>query len=91
VDTGADNFFRFDEVRFGGGIAGAQEGDGTVHVVSALRKELPGTHLKADQQEFKDKLAGHHANMPNHGGIQDWVLGVLDLNEHADAAFASPR
>ena len=38
---------------------------------------------------FKDKLAGHHANMPNHAGIQDWLLGILGLNVHSGAAFES--
>jgi hypothetical protein len=90
VDTADDNFFRFDDVLFGGGKSGTQEGDGTVHVVSSCRNELYKTHLKSDRTGFKDILAGHHANMPNHTGVQDWVLGVLGINAHAGAAFESP-
>ena len=89
VDTARDNFFRFDDVRYGGGKLGRQEGDGTVHVASSYRDELSRTHLKPDVQQFKDKLAGHHANMPNHAGIQDWLLGILGLNVHSGAAFES--
>ncbi|MFQ5589747.1 MAG: lipase family alpha/beta hydrolase [Phycisphaerae bacterium] len=89
VDTAADNFFRFDEMRYGGGKAGVQEGDGTVHVTSSYRDELPKTHLRPDVAEFKDKLAGHHANMPNHAGVQDWVLGILGVNAYARAWFES--
>ena len=91
VDTKKDNFFHFDDVRTGPGSAGVSGGDGTVHVVSSIRSDVPVRNLKADLREtFKDSLAGHHANMPNHSNVQDWVLGLLDVNEHAGAAFESP-
>jgi len=91
VDTSRQNFFHFDKVRYGGAVENWREGDGTVHVTSSYDSTLARTHRFSDKEEFKDKLAGHHANMPNHGGVQDWVLGVLKLNEHVDAAFDSPR
>jgi len=91
VDTAKDNFFGFDKARFGDGTTGGRGGDGTVHVTSSYRDELTRTHLQSDQSEkIKDLLAGHHANMPNHSGVQDWILGVLKLNPASDASFESP-
>jgi len=90
VDTASDNFFHFDKVVEDSGDPHFLGGDGTVHTVSSLRDELSPPHVRRDQWELKDTLAGHHANMPNHGGVQDWVLGLLDLNDNADSAFASP-
>lgn len=90
VDTGADNFFHFDKVVDECGDPRFPGGDGTVHSVSSMRDELKPSQVKLDRGELKDVLAGHHANMPNHGGVQDWVLGLLDLNENADSAFESP-
>jgi pimeloyl-ACP methyl ester carboxylesterase len=90
VDTSRDNFFHFDKVNEQSPHPDHADGDGTVHTISSLRPELAASHLYRDKKELKDALAGHHANMPNHGRVQDWSLGVLKLNEHADAAFLSP-
>ena len=90
VDTSADNFFHFDKAVEDCGDPRFPAGDGTVHTVSSTRDELKPTHVKTDRGELKDALAGHHANIPNHGGVQDWVLGLLDLNDHAGSAFESP-
>lgn len=90
VDTAQGNRFRFDKVLVDSGDPNFPGGDGTVHTVSSIKKELTAAHLQTDRKQFKDALAGHHANMPNHSGVQDWVLGFLGLNKYSDAAFESP-
>ncbi len=91
VDTAKGNFYRFDTVETDCGNQDLPGGDGTVHTVSSIPPALARTHHKRDRKELKDIFAGHHANMPNHNGVQDWVLGVLNLNIHSAAAFTSPR
>ncbi len=90
VDRQSGNFFHFDEVRTDHEHSDLNGGDGTVHCVSSLRDELPARNRRLDRKEFKDAIAGHHANMPNHGSVQDWVLDILKVHPHADAAFDSP-
>ena len=93
VDTTKGNFFRFDEVRTDSHDAKFPHGDGTVHTVSSIRPEIARTALRRktdERQRFRDAIVGHHANMPNHGGVQDWALGLLNLNEHHGATFESP-
>ena len=91
VDRSQGNLFRFDEGRLDpqGSNRG---GDGTVHTASSILDEISPRHRHKDTKRFKDSvLGGHHANMPNHGGVQDWVLQVLKLNPHSDNAFESPE
>ena len=89
VDTAKDNFFCFNEVSTDVSDPALPGGDGTVHTKSAIRPEVAKRNRYDDLKELKDILAGHHANMPNHSGAQDWVLGKLKLNEHSGAAFES--
>ena len=91
VDTTKDSFFGFDEARMDAGDPTLPGGDGTVHTISSLRPEVAKSRRFDDLGELKDLVAGHHANMPNHGGVQDWILGKLKLNENAGAAFESSR
>ena len=92
VDTAKDNRFHFEKgkVVVESGDAKCPGGDGTVHSKSAMCPELAGTHYKRDRKKARDILAGHHANMPNHDGVQDWALGVLNLNLYSASTFDSP-
>ena len=99
VETTKGNRFRFDDARYErpriAGDKRAVGGDGTLHNVSSERPELPGKapgkHCLWDKKRrIRDILGGHHANMPNHGRVQDWILSLLELNVHGDAAFESP-
>ncbi len=85
VDTDKGNFFAFDSA------ATDEDGDGTVHLQSSARPELASSHIYTDTKRgLADRAIGQHANMPNHGQLQDWVLGLLRLNEYSDRAFDSP-
>jgi hypothetical protein len=85
VDTRRGNQYLFNEV-----IAD-DRGDGTVHSRSGIRSEIPKRRTYIDRrQKVSDFLAGQHANMPNHSGLQDWVLGVLHVNPFAEDTFESP-
>jgi len=86
VDTQQDNFYMFNRV------IDDYQGDGTVHSLSSVQREIPRgrqTHID-HKREIIDLLTGQHANMPNHSGLQDWILGVLRLNPHAPNTFESP-
>ena len=87
VDTKNENFYQFEEP-----VKDA-EGDGTVHSTSSQQKEIrAGSHVHPDKKAaFKDRLPGQHANMPNHSGVQDWVLKVLKLSRYSEHSFESPN
>ena len=86
VDTKKKNFYLFDKA------VKDDKGDGTVHSKSSQQKEISSTHVHVDQKHpFKDQLPGQHANMPNHSGVQDWVLKVLKLSLHPEHSFESPN
>ena len=86
VDTRQGNFYLFKDA------ASDDEGDGTVHSLSSHQPEITGRNrVHLDQKHFfRDQLAGQHANMPNHSGLQDWILGVLRVNPHAAHSYESP-
>jgi hypothetical protein len=86
VDTGRENFYLFNDA------IEDDQGDGTVHSLSSVQNEIPGgvrTYID-HKHAIIDLLPGQHANMPNHSGLQDWVLGVLRINPHASNTFESP-
>ncbi|NKB67339.1 MAG: hypothetical protein GKR89_09790 [Candidatus Latescibacteria bacterium] len=85
VDTGNNNRFRFDNVTID------EEGDGTVHKESSFQPDIPGEGHRTfqDGHQFRDNLAGQHANMPNHQKVQDWILGLLEFSTHSDISFDS--
>jgi pimeloyl-ACP methyl ester carboxylesterase len=86
VDTRRDNLYLFNKAMED------DQGDGTVHSLSSVRNEIPGgvrTYID-HKHAIKDLFAGQHANMPNHSGLQDWVLGVLRINPYALNTFESP-
>jgi pimeloyl-ACP methyl ester carboxylesterase len=86
VDRKRDNFFMFKDAVYD------DNGDGTVHKLSSLQSEVRvGIRTHVDRRHtIRDILAGQHANMPNHPELQDWVLGLLKVNEYPEAAFESP-
>ena len=86
VDRKRDNFFMFKDA------VSDDKGDGTVHSLSSLQSELrAGVRTHVDKRHpVWDILAGQHANMPNHHQLQDWVLGLLKMNDYSKAAFESP-
>ena len=85
VDTKKKNFYLFEEA------VEDDAGDGTVHSESS-QQEIDSRHAYVDQKHpFKDLLPGQHANMPNHSGVQDWVLKVLKLSLHPEHSFESPN
>ena len=91
VDTTKRNLFMFNEARTGGKLGSDTEGDGTVPVTSSVCSEIGKKNRLQDLTlRFRDILAGHHANMPNHRVVQDWLLGKLGLNEHHASSFESP-
>jgi pimeloyl-ACP methyl ester carboxylesterase len=86
VNLERDNFFMFKDA------LSDNDGDGTVHRLSSFQEEVEGdnrTH-EDERHPVRDIFAGQHANMPNHSELQDWLLGVLKVNPHAEAAFESP-
>ena len=61
-----------------------------MHELSAHRPEIDPSHLHLDKPRgARDTLIGQHANMPNHARLQDWLLGILDLNLHHKHSFES--
>ena len=85
VDTHRKNFYLFDKA------VSEDKGDGTVHRLSSTQPEITNwNRIYVDKKHFLDRVAGQHANMPNHSGLQDWVLGVLRMNPHAGHHFESP-
>lgn len=87
VDTRKDNLYLFNKA------VEDDRGDGTVHSLSGIQKEIPkGNRTYVDHKhKVSDFLAGQHANMPNHSELQDWVLGVLRLNPYFSNSFKSPQ
>jgi pimeloyl-ACP methyl ester carboxylesterase len=84
VDPDKGRFYLFDKA------ATDTKGDGTVHELSAQRPEIDASHLFLDRPRGpKDTLIGQHANMPNHARLQDWLLGILQLNIHHAHSFES--
>lgn len=86
VDTRRGNFYLFKEAD------SDKHGDGTVHSLSSAQPEITGrkrVHLDK-KHRFRDQLVGQHANMPNHSGLQDWILGVLRVNPYAEHSYESP-
>lgn len=86
VDRKRDNFFMFNDPVLD------DKGDGTVHTISSIQSDIPPhTRTYVDTKHaVRDLLAGQHANIPNHQGLQDWVLGLLRVNPFAAEAFESP-
>ena len=84
VDREDGNWYAFDEIKKAGGED--KDGDGTVHGNSSIVK-CAKTHKDVKQAI---ELGGQHAQMPNHGGVQDFVVSSLKKNEYI-APFASPR
>ena len=86
VDTRRENLYLFKEADED------DKGDGTVHSLSSRQPEIGGSHDYEDPKHaFKDQMTGQHANMPNHSGLQDWVLRVLKLNVQPGDSFESPN
>ena len=86
VDTREDNLYMFNKA------VEDDKGDGTVHSLSGIQKEIPkGIRTYIDERhKVFDLLAGQHANMPNHSELQDWILGILRFNPYVSNAFESP-
>lgn len=74
VDPKDANWFDFEHV------GQDDEGDGTVHVKSS-NVEAGKTHPE-DHLAIRDILGGQHAQMMNHGGVQDEVVKFLTGNEY---------
>ncbi len=72
VDTKKGNMFNFDKA------VEDKKGDGTVHTKSSMVKSAGS---------FKDKkrlieLGGQHAQMPNHGDVQDYIVGLFTKSKY---------
>lgn len=86
VDVQNGNLYRFDK------IEADEKGDGTVHRSASFQAEIPETQkrtLQDQRHSVRDLLAGQHANMPNHQGVQDWILGLLNVSTHSSHGFES--
>jgi len=73
VDTSNGNKFDFKNA------LKTVQGDGTVHRLSSYVKAV-GYHL--DDAKYSDMLGGQHAQMPNHGGVQDYIVKILTGNKN---------
>ena len=85
VDSRKGNFYDFKNA------VEEKTGDGTVHSISSIVDGVTRNRTYVDlKQAMQDMILGQHANMPNHGVVQDWVLKVLNANPHFAGTFESP-
>lgn len=85
VNTSGGNVLDFSDAILDDG------GDGTVHMLSSTHTKLAleqRIHAAASGV-LQDVFLGHHAGLPNHSSIQDWILGILDSNPFAAKSFVS--
>ena len=64
------------------------QGDGTVHKDSSFVKA--GHYHKEPRSKIRDLIGGQHAQILNHGGVQDAVVKYLTDNKYL-YSFESPQ
>ncbi|MHC4738740.1 MAG: lipase family alpha/beta hydrolase [Planctomycetota bacterium] len=75
VDSQKDN--RFDFVKAGED----KQGDGTVHKLSSFVKAEG--YMKDDKRPIE--LGGQHAQMPNHGSVQDYIVNLFTESKNLES------
>ncbi|MFC1679685.1 esterase/lipase family protein [Elusimicrobiota bacterium] len=82
VNRSDGNWFDFQEA------SKDEHGDGTVHACSSRVKA--SKYHKEGRSPLRDLVGGQHAQILNHGGVQDAVVKCLTQNQYIES-FESPR